>query len=105
MQERLSTLLAFLDESPEDAFLLFAIAQEYIKLGNDDMARMYFTELREHHPTYTGLYYHLGKLELRQGRQFEAIAIFEQGIAIAKSAGDTHAWSELKAALDDLQDM
>lgn len=104
MGERLSALFGFLVESPNDPFLLFAIAQEYVRIGDPDSARRYFTRLRDMQPDYVALYYHLGRLEQKQGRYAEAAGVFEEGMAIAQAAGDTHALAELKAALEDVRD-
>ena len=102
MRERLILLLEHLEGSPDDAFLLYAIAQEYAKLGEVSQAIEYFNHLRSTHPDYIGLYYYLGKLEQQLGRSAEALRVFKEGLEIAKSSGDMHAWSELQRAVDEM---
>ena len=58
---RLEQLQAFLKESPDDPFILFALAKEYEKQGDDDHTKQYFLQLTREHPKYVGTYYHLGK--------------------------------------------
>lgn len=104
MTNRLTNLLSYLKESPDDAFLLFAIAQEYQSMNEIDLSRTYFNQLREKHPEYVGLYYHLAKLEVNASRKEEALEVFDEGLRITKSLGEMHAWSELNAAREALLD-
>lgn len=102
--DRIEKLTALLTQQPNDAFLQHALALEYIKLGDDDTARRYFENILTKDPGYVGSYYHLGKLLARQTKTPEAIAIFEEGMAQAKLAGDKHAYNELQGALEELDD-
>jgi predicted Zn-dependent protease len=102
--ERINKLKALLETQPGDSFLQHALALEYIKLGDDKSAREFFTQLLLVNPDYIGSYYHLGKLLIRQGETAEAILIIEMGMQKAKAAGDNHAYSELRAVLEDLED-
>ncbi|WP_257667707.1 tetratricopeptide repeat protein [Parapedobacter tibetensis] len=97
MSERLRQLIDFLKESPDDPFLKYALATEHLKLGHVVDALRYYEELLTNHPAYVGTYYHLGKLYEALNRREEAIAIYEQGMATARSKGDMHALSELQA--------
>ncbi|PHN07505.1 tetratricopeptide repeat protein [Flavilitoribacter nigricans] len=96
--DRLEKLLHFLGENPGDNFILFAIAKEYEKMGDDDRALTYFEKLREENAAYVGLYYHLGKLWERKAEPAKAFRIYTQGMDIARRAGDQHALSELAGA-------
>jgi tetratricopeptide (TPR) repeat protein len=100
---RIEQLLTFLKESPEDAFLNYALATEYVGLGDDDKAEDIFRTLLEKHPDYIATYYHLGKLLERKAAKEEAILIYEKGIEIAKKSGERHSLSELQSALLELQ--
>lgn len=95
---RLPTLLTMLAAEPTDAFLLFAIAKEHEKAGDDAQALAYYLQCAQHNPDYVGLYYHLGKLYERRNDIDTAVATYTQGIAVAQQAGDRHAASELGAA-------
>jgi len=98
MSNRLQQLIEFLKESPGDAFLMYALATEYLKLGHTDDALRRFETLVEEHPDYVGTYYHLGKLYEALGRQAEAVAIYEKGMQAARNKRDMHALSELQGA-------
>lgn len=95
---RISKLLAFLDNEPNDSFVLYALATEYNAINDTKNAFYYYLKLINEHPTYVGTYYHLGKLYEKQGDKENAIATYQSGIAMARSKRDMHALSELQAA-------
>ncbi len=95
---RLEQLLAFHASNPADSFILFALAKEHEKLGDDEKALHYYLKIREHDPAYVGMYYHLGKLYERLDNPSEALETYVKGMDIAQQAGDRHAWSELAEA-------
>ena len=102
MEDRLAQLLTFLKEDPSDSFLLFAVAKEHEKLGNNTKALSYYEILKEKDPDYIGLYYHLGKiLEVLEHPKI-AISTYKEGIHLAKRKSDFHAASELNGALEAL---
>ncbi len=102
MSDRIEKLLGFLQQSPDDSFIKHALALEYVKISNDAEARQLFESTLEKEPSYVATYYHLGKVLERVGDQNKAISVYEQGMGIAKSAGDMHAYSELQGAYEDL---
>lgn len=95
---RLEQLYHFLEDRPEDEFLLFAVAKEYEKLENEAKAEEYYLKLYHDHPNYVGTYYHLGKLYERAEDVDRATEIYEKGMEIAKTVGDKHAFGELRGA-------
>jgi lipopolysaccharide biosynthesis regulator YciM len=95
---RLQKLLEFLESEPNDEFLQYALATEYLRLNEVDKALQYFENLVANHPNYTGTYYHLGKLYETLGRKDEAIQIYQKGMLITKQKRDNHAFSELQSA-------
>jgi Tfp pilus assembly protein PilF len=99
---RIAQLQQFLSKSPNDSFLNHALALEYVKLEDDNNARSTFEKNLANDAQYVATYYHLGKLLERTGATKEAIAIYEQGMNIARQAGDMHAYSELQGAYEDL---
>jgi Tfp pilus assembly protein PilF len=102
MSDRIEKLKAFLQQSPDDCFLNHALALEYQKEGNDEAAHALFGKNLAYDPAYIATYYHLGKLLERAGEQQEAVAIYERGMAAAKTAGDMHTYNELQSAYEDL---
>lgn len=99
---RIEQLLHFLEESPEDNFLTHALALEYLKTGDDAKAKYYFEQNLGRSPQYVATYYHLGKLLERNGNTEEAIRVYGLGMEQAKTAGDNHAFSELRSVYEDL---
>ena len=99
---RLKQLKTFLEASPEDDFLLFAIAKEYEQLLDTTQALHFYTKLKDMNPNYVGTYYHLGKLYEKLNDHEKAINTYEAGMAVAKKENDRHAYSELQTALDDI---
>lgn len=102
MTERIQKLKAMLAQNPADSFLQHALALEYVKLGQDDEARVLFETLLARDETYVGSYYHLGKLLERTGEREPAIAVYEKGMKVAKELKDNHAHNELMAAWEEL---
>jgi len=100
---RLEQLQAFLLESPNDAFLHYAIAQEYKSMGNKEMALEKYLYLTENHPNYVATYYHIGKLYIELGQKETALSYFETGIIKAKECGEQHSLSELQSAKLELE--
>lgn len=91
-----------LADSPGDSFLNHALALEYIKTGEDGMARELFEGILEREPDYVGSYYHLAKLLERNEKSALAIQWYEKGMEAAKKANDQHAYNELKSAYEEL---
>jgi Tfp pilus assembly protein PilF len=101
---RIEKLLEYMKTSDKDSFLQHALALEYIKIEKDEEARKLFNEILLREPTYIGSYYHLGKLLERAGEMDRAIRVYERGMEEARRAGDNHAYSELMAAKEDIED-
>jgi tetratricopeptide (TPR) repeat protein len=99
---RLEQLQGLLKNSPDEAFLVFALAKEHEKLEAHGQALAEYLRLRAAHPDYVGLYYHLGKLYEHLQHPTEAMAVYEAGLEVARAANDRHSFSELRQALDDL---
>jgi len=100
--DRIEKLKEFLKINPYDSFVQHAMALEYIKLGNDDMARSLFQEILQREPGYIGSYYHLAKLLERNEKTEEAIKVYEKGMEEAKKLGDNHSLGELRGAWEEL---
>jgi len=99
---RLEKLLEFIKNEPEDPFLKYALATEYLRMNQTDKALTYYEDLVNNHPGYTGTYYHLGKLYEALDRKEDAISTYETGMKITKEKRDNHAFSELKAVYNEL---
>ena len=98
MADRLQRILDMLANSPTDAFLLFALAQEHKNAGRAEDGISAFKKLRELHPDYVGLYYHYAALLAESQMNAEAEEVYQAGIGIAQKVSDQHALAELKNA-------
>jgi tetratricopeptide (TPR) repeat protein len=94
---RLEKLLDFLKNEPDDPFLKYALATEYLRLNQVDKALEYYENLVNKHPEYGGTYYHLGKLYEALNRKQDALNTYETGMKITREQRDNHAFSELQA--------
>ncbi|MEN0056621.1 MAG: tetratricopeptide repeat protein [Mucilaginibacter sp.] len=94
---RLDKLLEFIKNEPNDEFLKYALATEYLRINQVDKALYYYEDLIVNHPGYVGTYYHLGKLYEALNRKQDAITTYENGMKVTKEKRDNHAFSELQA--------
>lgn len=104
MTNRLQYLSQLLESSPNDTFVLFALAKEYENAGADEHALVFYQRLEATDSDYIGLYYHLGKLYERLQNPQEAIKTYKKGIEAGRRAQDRHSVSELQGALLNLED-
>ncbi len=102
--KRLEQLIGFLKASPNEPFILFAIAKEYEKLDDKKNALAFYQKLEQNNPDYVGTYYHLGKLYEQLGADAKAFQTYKTGMEIAQKAGDQHSLSELAGAKMELGD-
>lgn len=92
---RLDQLKMMLQDDPSDSFLLFALAMEYNKCEDYEMAIDVFEKLRKVDEDYVGLYYHLGACYSEIDDDEKALEIYQKGIQIAEKLKDQHAKAEL----------
>jgi tetratricopeptide (TPR) repeat protein len=99
---RLEKLLEFIKNEPEDPFLKYALATEYLRINQTDKALNYYEDLTTNHPDYVGTYYHLGKLYEALGRKEDALKTYETGMKVSREQRDNHAFSELQTVYNEL---
>ena len=104
MTNRLQYLQKLIESTPNDSFVLFALAKEYEGMGDQAQALAFYLRLKAADAQYIGTYYHLGKLYEMQEDFENAILTYKEGIQISRQAGDRHAMSELQGALLNLED-
>lgn len=99
---RIAQLQEFLKDTPQDAFLNYALAIEYVGMENDSLAQPIFEKLITEQPEYSATYYHLGKLYERANRKDDAETIYKKGITVTMKNREQHALAELQNALTNL---
>ena len=100
--DRIEQIKVFLNKTPNDAFLNYALAIEYVGKNRDDDALDLFKKLIENNPDYYATYYHLAKLYERQNNEDLAIETYQKGLKITKRLGEKHAYGELRSAYEEL---
>jgi predicted Zn-dependent protease len=98
-KEQIEELLA---ETPDDAFLRYGLAMEYLSAGQFQQAAQTLLALIAQDPGYIPAYYQAGKALLQAGQDPEAQATLQQGIQRARACGETHAAEEMEMLLDSL---
>ena len=104
LSTRLQQLLDFLESSPDDTFVMYALAKEYEKCNELDKSLSMFQQLLAVDPKYVGAFYHLGKLYEQLEKPELAFATYKKGMDVARSINDQHALSELAGAKLNLGD-
>lgn len=102
MSARLAKLVELVASGHGDSFARYALALEYKKAGAQADALRTFEELRAADPNYLAMYYMAGRMLLDLGRDDEARAWLEQGIAVATAQGNSKTLSELEGALAEI---
>lgn len=100
---RINQLNSLLSATPNDPFLLYALALEFLNSEKFDVAEEKFLALITDYPEYTPTYYHLAKLYEQTKQKEKAINTYKKGIEITQKVKDLHALSELRSALNELE--
>jgi predicted Zn-dependent protease len=82
-----------------DPFAWYGLAMEYRALSRHDEALATFEALCERTPDYVPMYLMCGQMLETMGRIEDARTWLSRGVEAARKKGDTHATSELEAAL------
>lgn len=94
---RIDKLLSILAETPNDPFVLYALALEY-KSTNPKEALRFFNKLLEDHPDYLPAYYQAALFNEASGQKEAALHLYKKGIELAKNQNDQGTLRELSAA-------
>jgi Tfp pilus assembly protein PilF len=99
---RIEILKGFLKENPNDSFSRYALALEYVKLGQNEDAVREFETVKTKDPDYVATYFQLGQLYQKLGQTHDAEKTLRTGITVAAKLGDEHTRSEIEGALEAL---
>ena len=99
-QDRLTHLLEYYNDDPNDPFNIYALATEYTST-EPEKALEYFEILMDKHPDYIATYYHLANLYLDLGQDEKAKTTFEKGIEKATAQNEALLLRELRNAYDE----
>jgi len=102
MSTRLEQLQKMLEREPNDTFLLYGIAMEHKKSGDDKTALQMLEKVLQIEPGHGYAYYQRGQIMEMSGDLSGAKQAYTDGIAAAVKSGDTHARGELEGALSQL---
>ncbi len=97
---RIEDLEKMLDESPDDPFLIFALAKEYEKSEGTLQTLLMYEHLVTNYPSYIATYYHYAKVLHKAGNKNEAVRLLEKGIEAGTKAKEMHTVSEMRGLLN-----
>lgn len=101
---RKDMLLEMLVKEPNDVFLNYALAQEYIGIEDYANAESQLLKTMELDINYLPCYYQIGQVSEKLNKTNVAITYYKQGIELAKAQGNKKAMGELNEALWMLSD-
>ena len=93
-----------LKNEPHDSFLNYALALEYAKINDIPKAIEIIEGLLLRDGNYLGAYYQLGKYYEQIEQRERAMNTYKKGIVIAQETNNKKALSELKEALQMLEE-
>ena len=99
-EARRKQIEAMLAEDPDDAFLRYGLAMEYVSEGNHEEALSCLQDLVRVAPNYVPAYQQAGQALQRLDREEEARTMYRAGITVARKEGNTHAADEMERFLD-----
>ena len=102
MSARLESIRKIVALQPNDPFPRYGLAMELKTLGRLDEAHAAFAEMEPRFPDYAAQYLMHFNVLVALGRQPDARALAERGLAAIRKKGDGHAEGELSAALAQL---
>jgi predicted Zn-dependent protease len=100
---RRAQIEALLADEPDNSFLRYGLAMEYVSSGEEEQAIVVFRELMSRDPNYVPAYLQTGQVLVRLGREAEARSVLTTGVQVAQRTGDSHAAGEMSGLLATLE--
>ncbi len=101
---RIASLIEMLEKEPEDLFLNYALAMEYISLPDWAAAKQQLSKVIKINPTYIPAFYQLGKVHEATQHFDLAISYYKQGLTFAREQKNNKALNEFNEAIFMLED-
>ncbi len=102
MNNRREALLDFYKKDPNDPFVLYGLALEYMSENNLQKAEEFFKELLRINPGYVAGYFQYAQLMEKESKINEAKELYKRGIEEAIESGDKKAVKEMEDFLEEL---
>ncbi|VTS05423.1 tetratricopeptide repeat protein [Tuwongella immobilis] len=99
---RMQQIEALLADDPNDAFLCYGLAMEYISQGDDRTAVEQLRTLIAREP-YVPAYLMAAQALIRLGDDAQAVTILKDGISQARLQRNDHAASEMSGLLSSIE--
>lgn len=99
----INKLEAMLAGGQDNALLRYGLGNEYLKAEDYAKACEHLRKAVDFDPQYSAAWKLLGKALAGAGRNPDAVAAYESGIAVAEAKGDIQAAKEMKVFLKRLQ--
>lgn len=102
MVDRMAQLQKLLAMDPNDAFVLYGLAQEHAKREEHAQSIAYYDKCLAVDPLYCYAYYHKARSQQAEGDLAGAVATLRSGLDAAKKARDEKARSEIEGLIEML---
>jgi len=103
VKDRIEQLLQFQKETPDDPFLIYALANAYKNQKEYTKAVKYYELLMMQHKYYVGTYLHYAQLKTTLNDFEKAKEIYQKGIIILNELNDAKNLSELQEAYENFK--
>ncbi len=101
---RIESLLSMLQTEPQDIFLNYSLALEYVANNSFVLAEQQFLKVLSIKEDYVPAFYHLGKLFEQLQKTEAALNCYTNGLEFAKQQKNNKAVNELSEAIFMLAD-
>jgi len=101
---RKALIMEMLQKEPDDVFLNYALAMEYLGVDNLAAAMQQFEKTLQIDPTYLACFYQLGQINEKLDDRGKALGYYKQGVELAKLQNNHKALGELQRAIWMLED-
>ena len=103
MNNRLEGLLEYYKKDPNDPFVLYCLALEYVSENQIAKAENFFLKLLEQYPDYIAGYLQYAQLKEKESKIEDARDLYRRGIEAANKSGDKKSAKEMEGFLDELE--